>query len=273
MSNEIAPMPPADPAVIPDRCPYCGAPLAKDYYFCLKCATPFQDVENVLPIVRPQRLTDGELVQMKAPHVHALFWTYFSVVFGAGLLSFVLEGSKHPEVTFVLSGAMILVTTCIFAAMHWSALTVQFKRFGFNQPAALWALLMLVPLLLVNYGYHEVFLKSFLPQDKSPFTGLRESGFGEAGIILFICLFPAVTEEIAFRGLVQHWLQIAIKPWHAMVFASFLFTVLHFSILSFPYLFLVGMLLGWAKWKTGSLYPSMLIHFLHNFVVIEFFSW
>jgi membrane protease YdiL (CAAX protease family) len=46
---------------------------------------------------------------------------------------------------------------------------------------------------------------------------------------------------------------------------------LHFSVLSAPYLLLVGMLLGWAKLKTGSLYPTMLIHFLHNFIVITFF--
>jgi membrane protease YdiL (CAAX protease family) len=58
---------------------------------------------------------------------------------------------------------------------------------------------------------------------------------------------------------------------HLRAFASFLFAAMHFSIVSFPYLFLVGALLGWTKWKTGSLYPSMLIHFLHNFIVIETF--
>ena len=35
---------------------------------------------------------------------------------------------------------------------------------------------------------------------------------------------------------------------------------------------LVGLLLGWVKWKTGSLYPSMLIHFLHNYIVLEYFE-
>ena len=56
-----------------------------------------------------------------------------------------------------------------------------------------------------------------------------------------------------------------------LIAMSFLFAAMHFSIASLPYLFLVGMLLGWVKWKTGSLYPSMLIHFLHNLIVIEFF--
>ena len=56
-----------------------------------------------------------------------------------------------------------------------------------------------------------------------------------------------------------------------MVVASALFAALHFSVLSFPYLFAVGMALGWVKWKTGSLYPPMLMHFLHNYVVVAYF--
>ena len=34
---------------------------------------------------------------------------------------------------------------------------------------------------------------------------------------------------------------------------------------------LAGNLLGWVKWKTGSLYPSILLHFLHNLIVLEVF--
>jgi membrane protease YdiL (CAAX protease family) len=90
-------------------------------------------------------------------------------------------------------------------------------------------------------------------------------------MVLTFCIFPAIVEEIAYRGLVQHWLQAVLPAWKALVVASFLFAITHLSVISCPYLFLVGCLLGWAKLRTGSLYPSMLIHFVHNFVVIEFF--
>jgi membrane protease YdiL (CAAX protease family) len=28
----------------------------------------------------------------------------------------------------------------------------------------------------------------------------------------------------------------------------------------------------WTRWRTGSLYPSILIHFLHNLVVVTVFN-
>jgi membrane protease YdiL (CAAX protease family) len=165
----------------------------------------------------------------------------------------------------------MFVTTCAFATMYWRSLVVQFKRIGFDHPAALVALLLLPVGLAVNYLYFS-FLTEGLGLPESHFLDrLRGRGISELTLIFSFCVFPAVTEEIAFRGLVQHWLQTALHPVRALVFASFLFTVLHFSILSFPYLFGVGMLLGWAKWKTNSLYPSILIHFLHNYVVITYF--
>ena len=46
---------------------------------------------------------------------------------------------------------------------------------------------------------------------------------------------------------------------------------MHLSILSFPYLFTVGATLALVRRRTGSLYPGMLIHFLHNLVVITVF--
>ena len=64
---------------------------------------------------------------------------------------------------------------------------------------------------------------------------------------------------------------MAVAPRTAITLSAGLFALMHFSVLSAPYLFLVGLLLGWARWRTGSLYPSMVAHFVHNLVVLETF--
>ena len=262
---------PPVPVGDPGRCAYCGASLTPGYYFCLACATPYKPVESVLPPQRPQMLTDGILIAKKAPHVAPLFWTYFGVVVGVAIVCHLLFEPHRPDLTVLCQVVCLLVTTCVFAAIHWPSLAVQLRRFGLASPSALVAVAALVPLLAVNYAYHGWVVNELGADRASPLDRLRESGLDEATLVAVFCLFPAVVEEIAFRGLVQHWLCVAVRPARALVLASALFAVLHFSVLSAPYIFAVGMLLGWAKWRTGSLYPSMLIHFLHNLVVVEFF--
>lgn len=252
-------------------CAYCGAKLHPAFYFCLSCATPYKDPDSVVPRARPMKLTPGMLIARKAPQVSPVFWTYFAVVVGTAVLCWVLFGEGRSHFALFFQSAAIFVTTCMFAVMYWASLKVQFKRLGFSHPAAWMGLACLAPLLVINFYYHGWLVREMGVHRALPLDELRQSGLGEAGLVLFFCVLPAVLEEIAFRGLVQHWLATAVSPMRALVLASALFTVLHFSVVSAPYLFAVGMALGWAKWKTGSLYPSMLMHLVHNYVVIQCF--
>ena len=166
--------------------------------------------------------------------------------------------------------AALFVTTCILSVRYWPALAVQFRRPGFGHWSAWAGVAMLAPLLAANFYYHG------LMRHLGGVEGLKVEELGQQlgqGFLIFMfCVAPAVIEEIGFRGLLQHWLHIAVRPATAIMLASALFTVMHFTIISAPYIFAVGMLLGWTRWKSGSLYPSMLIHFLHNFVVVVYFS-
>jgi uncharacterized protein len=263
--------PPAKAQSEVSRCAYCHAPLSAFYYFCLACGTPYKPLEAVITPARPRELTSEELVRMKAPQVATVFWTYFAVVVGVGLFSMLLFREERLDLHLFLNELAILATTCVFGWIYRKSLLAQFKKIGFDHYEAWIAISLLTPLLALNFGYHSLISSLLDNKGINPLAELRKSGISEGTLILTFCIFPAVLEEIAYRGLVQHWLQTAIAPWRALVVASFLFAFTHISPLSLPYLFLVGLLLGWVKQRTGSLYPSILIHFLHNLVVIEWF--
>lgn len=258
------------PISTPVFCAYCGCPVKRQYYFCTNCAAPWQPPEAVLPIARPIQHTEGELITQHAPNVMPVFWTYFIVVIASAFIASQAFSKDRPDLRLIFESLAITLTTGFFVAFHWRALVPQFQRLGFNSKHAWIALGLLVPALAVNFGWHRL-LTWMDPEIKSSIKPLRELHLSKLTLVTLFCLFPAITEEIAFRGLVQHWLVSAIPPMRALLIASALFMALHFSVLSAPYLLLAGMLLGWAKLKTGSLYPSMLIHFLHNFIVISFF--
>ena len=246
-------------------CAYCGAPLNGRFYFCAACSTPYKHPETVLPTVEPAYVSDGTLIARRAPSALRVFWTYFAVVLGSAIIDETAFHADDLGARLIFGTVAIGLTTCIVAAIYWRSLAVQLKRVGFASPSAWIGLAALAPLLGINYLYQM----RFLHWAGAQFAPLGDPNWSQWGLITVFCLLPAVSEELAFRGLLQHWLQAALTPARAVVIASALFAAMHFSILSFPYLFLVGLVLGWTKWKTQSLYPSMLIHFLHNLIVIE----
>lgn len=262
-TNSDLPSPPGD-----RRCAYCGATLLEGFYFCPVCATPHRSAESVMPPAAPRQLVSEELILKKVPQVWTLFWIFFSALVGSSILTFVFL-PEDSLLGFLLVELVLLITTCVYGALYWHNLRPQLVRPGFTRAAA-WIGLAALPVLLgLNYLWNI-----FLPRSVGMEFG--EDAFGplmqNKGLaILTICVFPAILEEIAFRGLLQHWLHIAVKPFVAIFLASALFSAMHFSYFSFPYLLLVGALLGWTKYKTQSLYPCMVIHFLHNFVVLELF--
>ncbi|MCC7084601.1 MAG: CPBP family intramembrane metalloprotease [Pirellulales bacterium] len=275
MSHELTPQssPNQPPGALPPEagyCRYCQAPLSAFYYFCLACGTPYKPFDSVITPDRPRQLSNEELVRLKAPQVATVFWTYLATIIGVGVFSYVLFREERPDLQLFLNELGVLAVTCVFGWRYRQLLAVQFKRFGFDHYQAWIAIALTPPLLGLNLLYHD-WIMHLARNKHDMFQELRDIGISEGTMVLMFCVVPAILEEIAYRGLVQHWLQAALAPWRALVVASFLFAITHLSVISCPYLFLVGCLLGWAKQKTGSLYPSMLIHFVHNFVVIEYF--
>lgn len=260
-----------EPARDGNRCEYCHAPLDRRFYFCVNCGRPFQDVERVLPPTRPPPLTNEILIRNKAPMVWRLFWSFAILLVLTAFLSLLCFPGRQ-DLAFFFTEAAIFSITSIYAALNFGTLLPQFKTLGIFHWAALLGLTVLAPLLAVNYGWSNWLFHAGDAGHGTIYEALKDAHVSERAIVFGFCVLPALTEEIAFRGLMQRWLLNAVKPSSALLLTAALFTIMHFSILSAPYLFLVGLLLGWVAYKTGSLYPSMLLHFLHNFVVVEFFT-
>lgn len=87
--------------------------------------------------------------------------------------------------------------------------------------------------------------------------------------ILIMGLLPAICEETLFRGGLQNYLtRWTKKPWMAIVIASLIFSAAHFSYYGFLPRAFLGMMLGAVYYYSGSLWVSILAHFLNNALAI-----
>jgi membrane protease YdiL (CAAX protease family) len=90
-------------------------------------------------------------------------------------------------------------------------------------------------------------------------------------IINIICVagLAAVGEELLFRGVLQRLLIRMFKsPWAGIIIAAALFSALHMQFYGFFPRLLLGMLLGAVYWYSGSLWVSMLAHFVYDATLI-----
>ena len=253
-----------------NRCLYCGDSLNPFYYFCLTCATPYKSVDNLVLEVVPVEQSDSTLIKQKAPMVWDMFWVFCVGVLIASICLHTLNDDGNPYLGLIVANGILFLLVLIYSAVYWRSLIIQFKTFGFFKIEPYLAIFYLVPLLIINYYYSNWMIIIPSIEEHSIKNEYINKGVNIYFVLFSFCLVPAIVEEIAFRGLIQHWLIVAIKPTKAIILSSGLFSALHFNIYIFPYLLVLGILFGWVKFKTNSLYPPIFLHFIHNLIVILF---
>jgi ABC-2 type transport system permease protein/sodium transport system permease protein len=89
-------------------------------------------------------------------------------------------------------------------------------------------------------------------------------------ILLTLAVTPAVCEEFFFRGYLFGALRQTMRPWKTIVVSALLFGAFHvvtttsLSVERFVPSTLMGLVLGWICWRSGSVFPGMVLHACHN---------
>tara|TARA_B110000211_G_C13918534_1_gene481638 strand:- start:248 stop:919 length:672 start_codon:yes stop_codon:yes gene_type:complete len=89
--------------------------------------------------------------------------------------------------------------------------------------------------------------------------------------LLVLAIVPAIGEELLFRGYLQQtftkWL---VKPHIAIIITAILFSAIHMQFQGFLPRFVLGLMLGYFFYLSGSLWLSIIAHLLNNAVAVIF---
>ena len=81
---------------------------------------------------------------------------------------------------------------------------------------------------------------------------------------LVVVLVAPFVEELLYRGLGMSLLFPFVGPLFSIVITGLAFGLAHGLVLGLPVLTIFGITLGWLRWKTGSVYPGMVVHGIFN---------
>jgi uncharacterized protein len=257
--------------------------LDREWVRCWRCAKTIRRADPACPHCRAprRRLSDADAAA-RAPdatspmaRVMVFFGLYLmtSLVFGA-LTSFGLQDETPSLATArrqlnLILGVEILDAALVGAALVMVGRPARWPPLSAIPQAVLWvaAVVGVFALVAVNGMYHDA-LRGYLSLQPARDVIVAATGITPLVVIAY-CLQPAIVEELFFRYLLLDTLRGVMNVHQAVFISSLMFGMAHIGVpLSVPMLILVGVPLGYARVVSGSLALPMLIHFLHNGIIL-----
>lgn len=176
-------------------------------------------------------------------------------------------------------------------AVFLGALAVASRRFGTGDvvadlgvsfrpldlvgiPIGVATQLVLVPLLY--WPLRELWPDTFdveRIEERAQELADKAGGFDTVLLVLMVVVGAPIVEELVYRGLVQRSLSVATGAASGLLLASVLFSLIHFSPVEYPGLFLAGLVFGAGLAVTGRLGPSIVTHAAFNATGLVMVLW
>lgn len=96
----------------------------------------------------------------------------------------------------------------------------------------------------------------------------RDGPYPLAAALLSVAVAPAISEELAFRGILFGQLRLLTGATNCVLVTGFLFALVHFRFLGIIWLVPAGLFFGWMRHREGVIWYGVICHFLHNATVV-----
>ncbi len=136
---------------------------------------------------------------------------------------------------------------------------------------------LFIPLVFVGIGVSAfaniitnniiAFFENFGIHIKTPPFAFPEGIFGFLLSTVAIAVAPALAEEFATRGMVMGSAK-EFGQGYALIISATFFSLMHGNLAQIPFAFVMGIVIGFAVIKTGSLLTGVVIHFINNAISV-----
>ena len=166
------------------------------------------------------------------------------------------------ETTYTTTGIAMILSgiAMIWHLIHFKYVKFNLKSFGevSGKTIGLSIPLIVAGMLFINLCSEFLGLPDLM---QDTFLGMSRNVFG----IISITIMAPLVEELLFRGAIQgYMLRKGMKPLNAILIASAIFGIVHMNPIQVPFAFAIGMIFGWLYYRTGSVIPGIVGHFINN---------
>ena len=210
--------------------------------------------------------------------IRAIFYTLVFAVIQALMLPLMkaiqrligMEVSQQNATNMIIAmTASSIIVLVLFLFFRWAEVSRSYVR---SRP---WATLFWCALAAMGAIIPSSCLQELMPElpniVEEEFDMILRDRWG----YFAIGLLAPVCEELVFRGAVlRALLRWTPRHWLAIAISALLFALIHANPIQMPHAFLVGLLLGWLYYRTDSIVPGIVYHWVNNsiaYVVYNFY--
>ena len=166
------------------------------------------------------------------------------------------------ETTITTTGLAMVLSgiAMIWHLIHFKYVKFNLKSFGevSGKTIGLSIPLIVAGMLFINLCSEFIGLPDLM---QDTFRAMSRNVFG----IISIAIMAPLVEELLFRGAIQgYMLRKGMKPLNAILIASAIFGIGHMNPIQIPFAFAIGLIFGWLYYRTGSVIPGIVGHFINN---------
>ena len=179
------------------------------------------------------------------------------------------NSDKTLEKLIIENSVPTIVVIILFFAMRWTPFTRAYMQ---SRP---WGVFFWIVIAALGTIIPSAWLQEQLPALpnvlEQEFNDILTNRWG----YLAVGILAPIGEEMVFRGAILRILLTANtqqpapdsrqpSPIIPIAISAAIFALIHLIPAQMPHAFLVGMLLGWIYWRTGSILPTILFHWVNN---------
>ena len=190
------------------------------------------------------------------------------LVLGIGLSNPDSPQKLYTFISFILGQGFMLVPLVWFLKSRKEPLFKRLRLNPISKQTAKATLLFSIGLIVV-FDEIDRIIQLFIPAPDYilDLNGLLQPDTIGGFILLFtaIALIAPLGEELLFRGFLQQFLE---KHWkditRAILVTALFFAMIHMNPYWFVQIYILGIMLGFLAWKTGSVFPPLILHGVNN---------
>lgn len=163
-----------------------------------------------------------------------------------------------------------LLTILLFTLLRWTPVS---RNWIASRPwlVIVWVVLLTFGTILPAEWIYEQLQLAMPEQTVALFQSIMQEPWG----YLVIGMLVPVAEELVFRGAVLRvLLNVFAKRshWIAIMISAVVFGIIHMNFAQGVHATLIGLLLGWMYYRTRSVFPGIVLHWINNTVAYIMFN-